>query len=75
MNLERYTMSATKRLQEAQSLAATNSHPTLESVHLLSAITTAPDSINGELLSRLGVDVGTFTTRVGELVTKLPRVQ
>lgn len=75
MNLERYTLSATKRLQEAQSLAASNANPMLESAHLLCAIVSAPDSINGELLSRLGIDVATFSNRASELVTKLPKVQ
>lgn len=50
MNLERYTMSATKRLEEAQTIVIGNGNPSLEGIHLLSAILGAPDSINHELL-------------------------
>lgn len=50
MNLERYTISASKRLEEAQNLAINGGNPEMESVHLLSAILVSSESINHELL-------------------------
>lgn len=74
MNLERYTMAASSRLQEAQNLALTSENPSLESIHLLSAILSAPDSINREILSRLGVDTDQFMKRATEILATLPKV-
>lgn len=73
MNLERYTISASKRLEEAQNLAIWSGNPTLESIHLLAAILLSPDSINHELLGRVWVDVETLAKRVTEQLEKLPK--
>lgn len=53
MNLDRFTLSATKRLQESEELVRSFSHPALDSIHLLAAILGSSDSIDRELLRRL----------------------
>lgn len=73
MNLERYTISASKRLEEAQNLALSNENPSLESIHLLSAILSAKESINREILGRVGTESETFAKRAMEQLEKLPR--
>lgn len=73
MNLERYTMSASKRLEEAQNLAISRENPSFESIHLLSAIVLSTESINHELLGRMGINKELFTKRVIEQLEKLPK--
>lgn len=73
MNLERYTISASKRLEEAQNLAINRGNPSLESIHLLSAILLSKESINHELLGRVGVDIELFSKRTTEQLEKLPK--
>lgn len=74
MNTEKYTISASMRLQEAQEIAQNNNNPALESIHLLSTILEAPESINKELLSRFGVDIDSFSHRAKDLLKKLPTI-
>ncbi|MFA6090489.1 MAG: AAA family ATPase [Candidatus Gracilibacteria bacterium] len=74
MNLERYTISASKRLEEAQNLAISTGNPSLESIHLLSSILLSNESINRELLGRIGLDLELFTKRITEQLEKLPKV-
>ena len=73
MNTEKYTLSASARLQEAQEIAQSAGNPSLESIHLLSAIANAPESINRELLGRFGVDMDSFSKRIAEQLQKLPK--
>ncbi len=73
MNTERYTISASKRLEEAQNLAIQQSNPALESIHLLSSILGSNESINRELLGRVGADVELFAKRSAEQLDKLPK--
>ncbi|MDD2891378.1 MAG: AAA family ATPase [Candidatus Gracilibacteria bacterium] len=73
MNTEKYTLSASKRFEEAQNLAISNSNPSLESIHLLSSILLAKESINHELLGRVGVEIETFIKRLTEQLERLPK--
>ncbi|MDD2565618.1 MAG: AAA family ATPase [Candidatus Gracilibacteria bacterium] len=74
MNIEKFTISASKRLQEAQNIAVSNGNNTFESAHLLLAILEAPDSINNEILSRLGINGELLRNEVNDFVAKLLRV-
>jgi ATP-dependent Clp protease ATP-binding subunit ClpB len=74
MNLDRFTISATKRLQEAEGLVQSFSHPAMEPVHLLAAMLAAPDSITHELLRRLAVDENLLATRAKEVMEHLPQI-
>jgi len=74
MNLDRFTISATKRLQEAEGLVQSFSHPAMEPVHLLAAMLAAPDSITHELLRRLKLDESLIATRAKEIMEQLPQI-
>lgn len=74
MNIERFTISASKRLQEAQNNAISNSNSIFESAHLLQAILSANDSINVEILKRMNIDVISLTTKVDEMIARLPKL-
>jgi len=74
MNLDRFTISATKRLQEAEGFVQSFSHPAMEPVHLLAAMLAAPDSITHELLRRLKLDASLMATRAKEIMEQLPQI-
>lgn len=74
MNIERFTISASKRLQEAQNYAISNSNSIFESAHLLQAILNANDSINVEILKRINIDVASLTAKVDEMIARLPKL-
>gem|GEM_PF-1104084 len=74
MNIERFTISASKRLQEAQNNVITNSNSIFESIHLLDAILNANDSINLEILKRMNVNIEDLIFKTQVLINKLPKV-
>lgn len=74
MNIERFTISASKRLQEAQSFAIRNGNSTFESVHLLLSILEAQDSINLEILRRLKMDETVLKSKATEILSKFPKI-
>lgn len=74
MNTEKFTLSAAKRIEEAQMLALAESHSVLVPLHLLVSVLRAKESINQDLLVRVGVDVDTFLRRAEEAMAKLPKV-
>ncbi len=75
MQFERFTISASKRLQEAQTMAISNWNTMLESAHLLFAILSAQDSINLEILSRLKIDIDLFYQKANFAISWLPRIE
>jgi ATP-dependent Clp protease ATP-binding subunit ClpB len=75
MNLDRFTISSTKRLQEAEALVQSFSHPAMEPIHLVAAMLTAPESITHELFRRLGIDENILAIRTKEFIEKLPQVE
>ena len=74
MNLDRFTISATKRLQEAEGLVQSFSHPAMEPIHLIASMLAAPDSITHELLRRLEIDENQLAAQTKDVMEKLPRV-
>ncbi len=50
MDIEKFTINASKRIQEAQELAYANGNPQIMPIHLLMAILQAPDSLAREIL-------------------------
>lgn len=57
MNIEKFTLNASKRISEAQTLANTSSHAQISSIHLLSSMLTSDDSLVQEILLDSGVDI------------------
>ncbi|EKE26901.1 MAG: hypothetical protein ACD_4C00126G0002 [uncultured bacterium (gcode 4)] len=74
MNLDRFTISASKRIQEWQNLAVSSSHSVFDSIHLLYSILESNDSINIEILNRLKVSIESFFQKAEEKMNMLPKV-
>lgn len=74
MNFERFTVSASKRIQEAQTLAISSGNPIIESAHLLAVMLDAQDSINNEVLRRMSKDTRKMRESVTELLSRSPKI-
>jgi ATP-dependent Clp protease ATP-binding subunit ClpA len=75
MQFERFTISASKRLQEAQTMAISNGNAILESGHLLLSVLGAQDSISMEILSRMKVDTDMLYQKLNFLVSSYPKIE
>jgi len=53
MNIEKFTINASKRIEEAQNLANKQKHGSILPLHLLFSILTSSDSIVKEILSEI----------------------
>ncbi len=60
MNIEKFTINASKRIQEAQDLANSKKHAQILPIHILFVMLTSGDSIVKEILLDLGVDLQTM---------------
>ncbi len=74
MNIEKYTLNASARISEAQSLANTGNNALISSLHLLYAMLLSSDSLVKEILSDLWIDIWNILWLVKKEVEKLPKV-
>lgn len=74
MNFEKYTLNASARISEAQSLANTGNNATISTLHLFYAMLLSGDSLVKEILTDLWVEIGNILWLVKKEVEKLPKV-
>ncbi len=74
MNIEKFTLNASKRISEAQNLANKNRNSSIESLHLLFAMTTSEDSLVKEILLELWVDLQILSWNLKKEIEKLPKI-
>ncbi|MDD2486782.1 MAG: AAA family ATPase [Candidatus Gracilibacteria bacterium] len=74
MELNRFTISASKRIQEGQNLAVSNSSSVFDSIHLLYSVLESNDSINIEILNRLKINIDALFKRVEDRMNSLPKI-
>ena len=60
MNTNKLTQKSAEVLQNAQSVAVSYSNQTLQPEHLLLSLLTGQDSLNGQLFTKMGIDVNNF---------------
>jgi len=53
MNIEKFTINASKRIADGQSIANINRNPEINEFHILSAILSSNDSIINEILDNI----------------------
>ncbi|MBM3441703.1 MAG: ATP-dependent chaperone ClpB [Bacteroidetes bacterium] len=75
MNFSNYTIKAAEMVQQAQQLAFNGSNPSIETEHLLKALLEQQDSPVAYLLKKNHIAVSPLDARVGEYLTRLPKVQ
>ena len=74
MRYDKMTLKAQEALQEADSLAHSFNHPSLEVEHLLLALLEQKDGVIRPLLERIGADPGETTTAVRRALSQKPKV-
>ena len=74
MNMNQFTQKTLEALQAAQRLAIEYQNQAIEPVHLLVALCQQENGLIPQLLTKLGVDPGTFQTAAAEKVAALSRV-
>ncbi len=75
MNIEKFTINASKRIQEAQDLANKNRNPQIMPIHLLVAILQAPDSLAREILTDMEVDIQQMLAQSLKELQALPQME
>ncbi len=74
MNIEKFTLNASKRISEAQNLANKHRNSSIESLHLLFAMVSSEDSLVKEILLELWVDLQILAWNLKKEIEKLPKI-
>ncbi len=74
MNIEKFTMNSSKRIQETQDLANKRKNSQILPIHLLYSMLVSSDSLVKEILLELWVDLQILTKNVELQLNKVPRV-
>ncbi len=74
MSTNNYTIKASEALQQAQQIAFNSKNPNIETEHLLKALIDTEDSSVDYLLKKNNVTVNLVTSKLEELIKKLPTV-
>jgi ATP-dependent Clp protease ATP-binding subunit ClpB len=74
MNLNNFTIKSQEAIQKAQELALANQNAQIETSHLLKGLLMADESVVDFLLKKIGANPGQLSSRVEELINKLPKV-
>ena len=75
MNIEKFTINASKRIQEAQDLANRNKHNQILPLHLLVSMITSEDSLVKEILLEIWIDLQIFAWNLKKEIEKLPKIE
>ncbi len=73
MNLGNFTIKAAEAVQQAQQLAFNAQNPNIETEHILKALLEQEDSTVDYLLKKNNVSVNIVSTKLNELIAKLPK--
>jgi len=74
MNIEKFTINASKRIEEAQNLANKLKNNSILPLHLLYSIITSTDSFAKEILIDMWVDLQILTNIVKKQLEKIPTI-
>ncbi len=74
MNIEKFTINASKRIEEAQNLANKQKHGSILPLHLLFSILTSSDSIVKEILSEIWVNINELSEKIKNEIQKIPTI-
>lgn len=75
MNIEKFTINSSKRIEEAQNLANKNKNSEIYPLHLFYSMLNSDDSIVKEILLELWVDLQTISSIVKKEVVSIPKIE
>lgn len=73
-NFNRFTIKAQEALQNAQELAASNSHGEFRAIHLLSSLIHDDQSLVRPILVKAGVSVDALSREIETILTGMPKI-
>ncbi len=74
MNIEKFTINASKRIEEAQNLANKQKNNSIVPLHLLYSIVTSSDSLVKEILLESWVDLQILESNIRKEIEKIPTI-
>ncbi len=74
MNIEKFTINTSKRIEEAQNLANKQKNNSILPLHLLFSMLTSNDSIVKEILLELWVDIQILSSNIRKKIEKIPTI-
>jgi len=74
MNIEKFTLNASQRVQEAQDLANKKKHAQIMPAHILFSMLSSDNSLVKEILLELWVDLQVLTKNVKDAINTIPTV-
>ena len=74
MNIEKFTINASKRIEEAQNLANKQKNNSILPIHLIFSILTSSDSIVKEILLESWVDLQILTSNIKKEIEKISTI-
>ncbi|MBR5088842.1 MAG: type VI secretion system ATPase TssH, partial [Ruminiclostridium sp.] len=74
MNTNKLTQKSMEVIQEAQSIAVSNSNQQIDQLHLLLALLSDENGLIPELLVKMGIDASAVRDRAEDCVARLPKV-
>lgn len=75
MNFEKFTIKAREAFQEAIELAQSRKNPSVDSIHLFSALIDQEEGVCTPLLQKLGVRPGDILAQIEQQLRQQPRVE
>ena len=74
MNTNKLTQKSMEVIQEAQSIAISNSNQQIDTLHLLQALLSDENGLIPELLVKMGIDASAVRDQAEKCVSQLPKV-
>ena len=75
MNIEKFTLNSSTRIQEAQDRANKEKHNQITPLHLITAMLESNDSLVKDILLDLGVDMQLLSGAVKKEFSKIPKIE
>ena len=75
MRFDKFTLKVQEALQDAQALAASMGHQSIEVEHLLTALLKQPEGIVGAILKKLGANSPAIEAELKKSLERMPRVE
>ena len=74
MNTQKLTRKSVEAIQNAQSIAVSNSNQQIDTLHLLLSLLTQQDGLIPQLMKNMGIDEGAVAEQTEKAVSELPKV-
>jgi len=74
MNFDKYTIKSQEAIQQAQQIALSSTHQSIETGHILKGILEVDENVTPFILKKLGVNINIFKQALDKIVESYPKV-